>query len=295
VSPPRSAIAEVHRALLEWYEPRKRAYPWRVRPTPYRVLVSEVMLQQTQAARVVAPYRSFLRRFPSVRALAAAPRGDVLRAWSGLGYNRRALALSDMARAVVRDHGGRIPSDPDALQGLPGIGPYTAAAVASLGHGRPEPLVETNVRRVLGRVAVGGAGAADPKHMDEIASVWLDREHPSEWNQALMDLGREVCRPRPRCETCPIRSRCRSAGRVTVSPAVRRQSAFEGSLRQVRGGVIEELRGRGSSSLGSLARSLGASPGRVAEAVRALAEEGLVSAGPAALGGALGGRVRLIS
>src|SRR5438445_5270827 len=124
-------------ALLAWYEPRRRRYPWRVGPDPYRVLVSEVMLQQTQAERVGPAFERFVGRFPDVHALAAAPKADVLRAWGDLGYNRRAVRLAEAARAVVRDHGGRIPSDPATLRSLPGVGPYTAAAVASIGHGLP--------------------------------------------------------------------------------------------------------------------------------------------------------------
>ncbi|HXF73820.1 MAG TPA: A/G-specific adenine glycosylase, partial [Actinomycetota bacterium] len=122
-------------ALLAWYAPRRRAYPWRATRDPYRILVAEVMLQQTQASRVVPRYRAFLGRFPSVRALAAAPRADVLRAWSGLGYNRRAVLLHEAARALARDHGGRLPRDPEGLRRLPGVGPYTAAAVAAIAFG----------------------------------------------------------------------------------------------------------------------------------------------------------------
>ena len=283
------SIARAHRALLEWYEPRRRLYPWRIRPTPYRVLVSEVMLQQTQAARVVAPYRAFMRRFPSVRALAAASPSEVIREWSGLGYNRRAVALSRAARAVVSDHGGRIPSDQAALQRLPGIGPYTAAAVASLGHGRAVPMVETNVRRVLGRMERAQVG-----DVSAVAERWLDRDHPAEWNQALMDLGRDVCRPRrPRCHACPLHTWCRSAGRAERSPERARQSTFEGSFRQVRGRIVAELSAGNSRSISSLAKAIDVSPDSVIRAVRALARDGLVSAGEAAMAGAPSGRVSL--
>jgi A/G-specific adenine glycosylase len=246
------------------------------------------MLQQTQAARVVAPYRSFLKRFPSVRALAAASPAEVIREWSGLGYNRRALALSRAARAVVAEHGGRIPSDPFALQRLPGVGPYTAAAVASLGHGVAVPMVETNVRRVLGRIA-----RVSERDVETVAERWLDRDRPVEWNQALMDLGRDVCRPRPRCEACPVRSVCGSSGRAERSSRRSRPSTFEGSFRQVRGRVIAELSAGGSRSVASLARVVDAPQETVARAVRTLARDGLVAAGDAALAGAPSGRVRL--
>src|SRR6058998_1553403 len=139
-----------HARLLQWYEPRRHAYPWRLPGVdPYGVLVSEVMLQQTQAPRVARAFEPFIRRFPSVRELAGGSVADVLRAWSGLGYNRRAVALSRAARAIVSEHGGRVPSDPALLEQLPGIGPYTAAAVASIASGLPAPAIDTNVRRVL--------------------------------------------------------------------------------------------------------------------------------------------------
>ncbi|MFL5767258.1 MAG: A/G-specific adenine glycosylase [Actinomycetota bacterium] len=251
--------------------------------------MSEVMLQQTQAPRVVAPYRAFMKRFPSVRSLADAPVSEVIRQWSGLGYNRRAVALSRSARAVVAEHGGRIPSDPAALQRLPGVGPYTASAVASLGHGRAVPMVETNVRRVLGRL---DPGADD---IDAVAARWLDRAHPVEWNQALMDLGRDVCRPgRPRCDACPLRAWCRFAGHADRSAARSRQSVFEGSFRQVRGRVVAELSTGGSLSISSLSRKIDAPREQVIQAVRALARDGLVSAGEAATAGAPAGRVRLV-
>ena len=142
-------------ALLRWFEPRRHAYPWRGSRDPYAVWISEVMLQQTQAARVAVAYPRFLRRFPTVGSLARASRATVLRAWGDLGYNRRAVALSDAARVVVREHGGRFPRETDALDRLPGVGPYTAAAVASLAFGEPVAAVDTNVRRVVARVHLG--------------------------------------------------------------------------------------------------------------------------------------------
>jgi A/G-specific adenine glycosylase len=146
----------VRMAMREWYRPRSLAYPWRTRrPDPYGVLVSEVMLQQTQASRVIPAYRAFLRRFPAVRALARASRRDVLEAWAGLGYNRRAVALSQAARSILADHSGSVPAEPDVLVTLPGVGPYTAAAVASIGYGVPVAAVDTNVARVVARMVLG--------------------------------------------------------------------------------------------------------------------------------------------
>ncbi|MBI2237545.1 MAG: A/G-specific adenine glycosylase [Actinobacteria bacterium] len=288
---------DTRRALLEWYRPRRGAYPWRVTPDPYRVLVSEVMLQQTRASRVASAYPAFLERFPTVHALAAAPRRDVLRAWDGLGYNRRAIALSGAARVVVREHGGRVPSDLRALQRLPGVGPYTAAAVASLAHGVAAAAVDTNVRRIAARVFLGvGPDDAPPSRIRDLAAGWLDPDDPGAWNQALMDLGREVCRPLPTCGVCPIAGACRflEEGRVP-GPARRRQPAFEGSFRQLRGRIVKALRDRPGASVATLARETGEPFDRVTRAVVALVANGLVEAGPAALAGRPGGRVRLAS
>ena len=279
--------------LRAWYAPRARAYPWRSRPTPYRVLVSEVMLQQTQASRVAPAFRSFLRRFPSVRSLAAAPAADVVRAWAGLGYDRRAVRLLEAARAIVEEHGGRVPRDSAALRALPGVGPYTAAAVASIAFGEPVPAIDVNVARVVARYRLGREAHQErADRVRDAAEAWLDRRDPGGWNQALMDLGREVCRPTPRCAACPLASGCafRRAGRRPAR-GPRRQGRFEGSFRQVRGRVLALLRERGEASLGRVESAVG--DHRVAEAVRALANDGLVSAGPAALAGRPSGRVRL--
>jgi A/G-specific adenine glycosylase len=283
-------------ALRAWYRPRREAYPWRRGPqVPYRTLVSEVMLQQTQAARVIPAYPAFLRRFPSIRALARASAREVLGAWAGLGYNRRALALRQAARVVVRDHRGRIPDDPRTLAELPGVGAYTAAAVASIGHGVPVPAIDTNAARVIARAALGREAHEVPRaRLQRAAWTWLDRSDPGAWNQAVMDLGREVCRPMPRCAECPMSARCRfrRKGRPARRPRPR-QSAFEGSRRQLRGGIVAALLQRDGRTTGSLASALGEPIDRVTEAVRSLAGDGLLRAGSAALAGRPGGRIRL--
>jgi len=280
--------------LLRWYEERRGAYPWRVRPGPYRVLVSEFMLQQTQASRVVPAYGRFLKRFPTVASLARAPRADVIREWRGLGYNRRAVALSEAAKAIERDHGGRVPSDPKDLARLPGVGPYTAAAVASLAYGAAVPAVDTNVRRIVARALLGAEShEAFPGRIRKAAADWLDPRDPAGWNQALMDLGREVCRPTPRCSVCPLENHCLFRGRSQGTTALpRRQKPFAGSFRQVRGHVVELLRD-GPSTLGSLSRAGGEPMQRVAQAVAALDAEGIVRATPGALQGRGRGRVSL--
>jgi A/G-specific adenine glycosylase len=291
----RSSMPRARAALLAWYRARRRAYPWRRTADPYAVLVSEVMLQQTQAPRAATSYDRFLERFPSVAALAAARRSDVLRAWDGLGYNRRAVALSLAARAIVREHGGRVPSDPEVLRSLPGVGPYTAGAVASIAFGRRVAAVDTNVRRIVARVHLGAdPDAAATPRVRQLAEAWVDARDPGAWNQALMDLGREVCRPRPRCVECPLAAACRFRATGAIpTPSRRRQGPFAGSSRQVRGGVVRVLRGRPAATVGTIAVGIGVDADRVLAAVRDLHREGLVHAGPAALAGRATGRVRL--
>src|SRR3954469_11860086 len=180
-------------ALLDWYARVKRPLPWRATRDPYAILVSEVMLQQTQAARVIPYYEAFLDRFPHVRALASAPKADVLAAWSGLGYNRRALALQRTAQVVDED------GWPEDLTELPGVGPYTAAAVGSFAFGAQVAAVDTNVRRVAERL---GRGA--PAEL-------LPPGRAAEFNQAAMDLGATICTARTaRCSECPVRRWCAS-------------------------------------------------------------------------------------
>jgi A/G-specific adenine glycosylase len=277
----KGSLAPRHReALLAWFAPRRSAYPWRrPRPDPYAVLVSEVMLQQTQASRISAAFGPFLERFPTVEALARASRPEVLRAWAGLGYNRRAVRLHEAARAIVRDHGGVVPREVEALRALPGVGPYTAAAVASIAHGEPIAAVDANVRRVVARVERGvEAHGLAAREVGDAATGWLDARDPGRWNAALMDLGRVVCRPRaPRCAECPLRSPCAfraNGGSPAASP--RRQGPFEGSFRQLRGAIVRTLRGRDGASLDALVRLTGRDRERVDAAVVALERDGLV-------------------
>ena len=282
-------------ALLEWYAPRRRAYPWITSREPYAVLVSEVMLQQTQAPRVAVAYRAFLARFPTVGSLAEAPRREVLLAWEGLGYNRRAVALSEAARTIVRTHGGRVPRDPRRLRELRGVGPYTAAAIASIAFGEPIAAIDTNVRRVTARAHLGLEGhEVAPAEIVTLANAWLDRRDPGIWNQAVMDLGREVCRPTPRCEVCPLEHACRFRRLgAPVRPHPRPQPPFAGSEREVRGAVVRLLCRHRVLTLGSLGAKTGFPPPRVVSAVRGLAVDGLVDAGPAAIDGRSLGRVGL--
>ncbi len=253
------------------------------------------MLQQTQASRVVPAFEAFMERFPTVDALATAPLADVIRAWGGLGYPRRAAALHAAALVVEGEHGGQVPSEPVALRRLPGVGEYTAAAVASLGYGRPVAAVDTNVRRIVAR-AVHGVDPDDvaASRLREDAQAWLDPHDPASWNQALMDLGRTVCRPAPRCELCPMGTWCRfAASGRRGRPSSRRQARFEGSLRQVRGAVLASLRQRSPLTVTGVTTATGFEPDRVVEAIQGLARDGVVDATEAALQGRPRARVSL--
>jgi A/G-specific adenine glycosylase len=224
-------------ALLRWYEAVRRPLPWRETRDPYALLVSEVMLQQTQAARVVPYYDAFLARFPDVAALAAAPAREVLAAWSGLGYNRRALALQAAAGVVVAE------GWPDDLTRLPGVGPYTAAAVGSFAWDRQVAAVDTNVRRVIER---WDGTARGPTALAERAAEWLPPGRAAVFNQAMMELGATVCAPRaPRCGACPVRAGCAAAerGDPVASRAARGapRERFVDTDRWARGRVVAAL------------------------------------------------------
>jgi A/G-specific adenine glycosylase len=207
---------KVWRALLAWYADEGRAHlPWRETRDPYAILLSEVMLQQTQVERVLPKYREFLARFPTFAALAAEPVGEAIKAWAGLGYNQRAVRLHGIARQVVEEFGGQLPNTLDGLMALKGIGRYTAGAVACFAFEAPVATVDTNIRRVLWRVFRGverlpwPGGATAARIYLELAEWALPRDHAYDWQQALMDLGARRCLARkPICEKCPVRERC---------------------------------------------------------------------------------------
>ena len=244
-------VAEVQGALLSWFDATGRRLPWRETADGYSILVSEVMLQQTQVDRVIPVYHAFLRRFPTFESLAAAPAGEVIRAWAGMGYNRRALNLQRAAQAVVERHGGALPLDAKALRSLPGVGEYTANALACFAQGRQVAVVDTNVRRVLGRVFHWPSPPLD-REVAETAERVLPEGKAWSWNQALMDLGATVCTSRrPTCLLCPLRQACRAAGAFEAEASVAEGRAgyrakserFEGSSRYFRGRVVAHLRG----------------------------------------------------
>jgi A/G-specific adenine glycosylase len=212
-------IAALRLRLLEWYGRNRRDLPWRQSSNPYAIWVSEIMLQQTRVAVVADRYQEFMERFPTLIALALAPEQDVLALWSGLGYYRRARMLHKAAQFVASNLGGNLPSRAEELRVLPGIGAYTAAAVASIAHGEPVAVVDGNVERVLCRLAgwdAGsrkGGGAALRRKIQDLAGRLLDRARPGDFNQAIMELGATVCTPRnPQCAVCPLLADCKTQG-----------------------------------------------------------------------------------
>jgi A/G-specific adenine glycosylase len=236
--------------VLAWYDANARDLPWR-RPdaTPWAVLVSEIMLQQTPVRRVLSAYASWLDRWPTPRALAAEPVGEAVRAWGRLGYPRRAMRLHAAAMAIVERHDGDVPSDVEALRALPGIGDYTAAAVAVFAHRRRHPVLDTNVRRVFARVLDGAALPSPSVRVAERESARQllpdDPDVAARWSVAVMELGALVCTARsPRCEECPIADHCawRFAGHPAYDGPARPTQSYDGTDRQCRGALLAVLR-----------------------------------------------------
>ncbi|MDZ4699853.1 MAG: A/G-specific adenine glycosylase [Rhodothermales bacterium] len=213
------ALPEFRDALLAWYGQVARPMPWRNSADPYRIWLSEIMLQQTRVDQVLPYFERFVAAFPDLPALASAPLDEVLRHWEGLGYYSRARNLHAASRAMAEHHAGRIPSTYEAIVALPGIGPYTAAAVLSIAYGRPHAAVDGNVIRVLSRlfVVTDDVGAGRTRaHLQRLADTLIDPRRPGDYNQALMELGATVCIPRsPRCGACPIALWCRACAEGT--------------------------------------------------------------------------------
>lgn len=259
--PDGEAIAAFQRHILDWYAAFGRKLPWRGDPDPYHILVSEVMLQQTGVARVLDRYPEFLQRFPTIESLAAASRADVISAWQGLGYNRRALNLKRAAEMIVRDHGGRVPREVAQLETLPGIGPYTARAVASFAFQVQVPVVDTNVRRVLSNWV--GRDLTLGETWD-LARRILPQGKASDWNGALMDYGALVQRATPR-------------------RTERASQPFVTTNRFWRGRIVDALRANPQSTMAQLVDAL-PYPNRDEERIRhlvsALHDEGMVTYDP---------------
>jgi A/G-specific adenine glycosylase len=238
--------------LLRWYEHEQRDLPWR-RPgvSPWQVLVSEFMLQQTPVARVEPIWLAWVARWPTPSATAAASAADVLRAWGKLGYPRRAKRLHECALAIAGEHGDVVPSDVETLLSLPGIGAYTARAVACFAYGQRVPVVDTNVRRVVARAVHGRADATastSPRDLTDVEVLLPDGADAPRFSVALMELGATVCTARsPRCGICPL-SVCawRTAGFPAATTRARRTQRYAGTDRQVRGRLLDVLRGNDS-------------------------------------------------
>ena len=256
-------IQAIHIELLSWFEQSGRNLPWRHTRDPYRIMVSEIMLQQTQVDRVIPKYHAFLEAFPTLEALAAAPTADVIRAWAGLGYNRRAVNMQRTARAVLEEHGGQFPRDFAALLKLPGIGPYTAGAIACFAFEQDVGFMDTNIRRVIQRLLVGPEeyGAAAEAQLLALAQAAVPAGQGWSWNQAIMELGALICTAAaPACWRCPVREFCRAyAARRSADEQVfgdaqpalpkqqrrvaeRREAPYAGSNRFYRGRAIAALR-----------------------------------------------------
>lgn len=286
--------AAAQRRVLRWFASHGRAFPWRAHRDPYATLVAEVMLQQTPTGRVAEVYPAFLSRFPSAERLAHAPAIDVIRAWHGLGYNRRAVDLQRAAQAVV--HAGEFPSSVRALRALPGVAEYTASAVACFAFDAQVPVIDVNVRRVLAR-AVRGCEADGVRIADlrSTARAWLPAGEAYAWNQALMDVGALVCRTaQAQCAKCPLRDACvyHARGldrRARVAAARTAAEPFNGSSRQKRGGVVEVLReaAAGGLTLARIARAVnhdgnGRDLSWLVELLEGLEKDGLIVLSPAA-------------
>lgn len=269
-------------ALLEWADRARRDLPWRSTRDPWAVLVSEVMLQQTQVGRVEPRFLEFLSRWPQPSALAASELEEVLRAWSGLGYPRRARNLRAAAALMVERHDGRVPRALDELLALPGVGPYTARAVLAFAHEDPVGVVDTNVGRILARWT---GDRLSPQRAQLLADQVVPPDASWRWNQGLMDLGASLCRPHnPTCDLCPVRSWCSWAGDSSMpDPAVgsaatsRPQEAFEGSDRQARGRLLRALEA-GPLPEAHAASAMEVDAARARRLVSDLRRDGLISA-----------------
>lgn len=292
--------ARLQPAVLDWYAANGRDLAFRHTTDPWAILVSEVMAQQTQAARAAEAWTRFVTQFPTPAALAAASPATVIRAWRGLGYNRRALALRRAAAAIVEEHDGLVPDTLEALLGLPGVGSYTARAVLALAFHQPVAALDVNIRRVLGRAFIGPAASdLPPRELQSRADELVPVGGPAAWTHALMDIGATLCRPRePRCEACPLRRSCRfanegqagpAAATTTAEPDARRPSTpapFPSTSRWLRGRILDRLRDAPDGSWVAFDEAIGAhDPEMVRAAVTTLAAEGMVEA--------MGSRARL--
>ncbi len=304
------SLAYIHAAVLDWYAEHGRDLAFRRTRDPWAILVSEVIAQQTQAARAAEAWTRFMARFPTPEALAAAPPATAIRAWRGLGYNRRAVALREAAIRIVEEHGGRVPESLEPLGDLPGVGPYTTRAVLAFAFGRPVAPLDTNVRRVLDRAL--GPLPTVVTALQSAADGFVPAAAPAAWSHALMDIGATMCVARsPRCDACPMRAWCRTATAARSSseqskadpsarsrrgtprgmPSHRVSPRFASTTRWLRGRILDRLRDAPEAAWTEIAGPIGEHPAKsVRAALVALASEGLIERD-----GSAAGRVRLLS
>lgn len=261
----RASHQAFRRLMLRYYELHGRSFPWRETRDPYRILVSEVMLQQTQTHRVAAKYPKFIKKYRTIRALAQAPQNEVLKAWAGLGYYRRARNLHRAAIAICEHHNGRVPYDRAELRALPGIGDYTAAAISTFAHGNPAPMIETNIRSVYLHGFFRGRHNVSDREILAIIEETLEPKRCREWFYALMDFGVELKKARP--------------GINTRSRHYHKQSPFEGSDRQIAAQILRQvLESSSGVRLSRLQRAFNIPIERLGRVVRRLIADGLVQA-----------------
>jgi A/G-specific adenine glycosylase len=255
-------IDTFRKTIYDYYETQGRSFPWRETTDPYHILVSEIMLQQTQTDRVRPKYEEFVAAFPNFPALAEAPLSEVLRVWQGLGYNRRAMALRKAAQIVVENFGGNLPEEVDTLKTLPGIGPATASSIAAFAFNKPTLFVETNIRTLFIHFFFDGRTAVDDSEILTLVDVTLDRTQPRHWYFALMDYG------------VMLKKAHGNAGRRSVN--YRKQSPFAGSDRQIRGGILRGLLQELELSEEQLSEKLQRDKNRVARIADVLEKEGFI-------------------
>lgn len=275
--------------LLAWYDAHRRDLPWRGSHVDgWGVLVSEIMLQQTPVNRVEPVYLEWMRRWPRPSALAAETQGEVVRAWGKLGYPRRALRLHAAAGVIASEHGDVVPSDVDTLLALPGIGEYTARAVAAFAYGRRVPVVDTNVRRVVARAVHGEGDAGPASTRRDLADVdaLLPSSRAATYSVALMELGALICTARaPRCADCPVAEGCRwlRAGKPAYTGKARPVQRYAGTDRHVRGLLLDVLRGTGDPVAKAQLDTVWPIDGQREQCLRSLLDDGLVEQTPAGL------------
>ena len=282
-------LGAIRKRLLEWYADNEQPFPWRNAGNPYAALVAAVCAQQTQMSRVLEIYDRWMRAFPTIEDLADSNSAEAIRVWGRAGYPRRAVYLHQTAQVVCSEHGGRLPTDRDELERLPGVGPFTAAIILNFGHGIDAAAVDTNITRVLGRVLFGTLQPALETAAGDIrwaSERLLPDNQATRWNPALMDFGASICTPNPKCDSCPLPRLCdahtkfKAGARAT---AVRAQSSFVGSQREIRGLLLSLLREANNPLprdrvLREVMSRSGARRSRVALAEQSLIEDGLIRA-----------------